>query len=74
METREKQVMNILKRVLGVDNIDETVSQQNCAKWDSIAHLNLIVEIEMQFGISFEPDEIAEITSFQDIVRILEKK
>ena len=73
MKTKEEQALQILKSVLKTDDVDATVSQQNCPQWDSIAHLNIIIELESQFGLSLEPDEIAQITSFQDIMRVLEQ-
>ena len=72
MKTKEEQALQILRTVLKSDNIDATVSQQNCPQWDSIAHLSIIIELESRFGLSLEPDEIAQISSFQDVMRILE--
>ena len=37
-------------------------------------HLNLIVELEAEFGVSFEPEEIGEMQSYQDIIALLKKK
>ena len=37
------------------------------AKWDSLNHLNLIVELEDEFNVSFEPEDIAEMKSL-DII------
>jgi len=31
--------------------------------WDSLRHLNLIIELENEFNISFELEEIAEMKS-----------
>lgn len=63
-----------MKEVFGIEDIDNTCSQKNCEKWDSLAHLNLIVELETEFDVSFEPEEIGEMTSFESIVSQLEKK
>ena len=73
MKVTEEQLLQTLKTVLKTDDIDATVSAENCSRWDSIAHLNLVIELETQFGLSLEPEEIAQITSFQDIMRILNK-
>lgn len=70
----EEKVLEILKNVFELDNVDETCSQTTCEKWDSMAHLNLIVELEAEFGVSFEPDEIGEMQSFNDVIATLNKK
>ena len=70
----EQRVLDVLCRVFKDSSIDETCSQQNCEKWDSMNHLNLIVELELEFGVSFEPEEIAVMRSYQDVLRILKSK
>jgi len=70
----EQKILELMKSVFQTDGIDETCSQQNCEKWDSMNHLNLIVELEMEFGVSFEPEEIAEMRSYGDVVRIVKSK
>lgn len=70
----ENRIFEILKTVLELDQVDETLSSANCEKWDSMAQLNISVEIEAEFGISLEPEEIAEMASYNDIVKILKAK
>lgn len=70
----EEKVLEILKNLFELDTVDETCSQENCEKWDSMGQLNLVVELESVFGISLEPDEINEMNSFAKIIDILKKK
>lgn len=70
----EQRILELMKSVFKTDNLDETCSQQNCEQWDSMNHLNLIVELEMEYGVSFEPEEIAQMRSFDEVVRILKRK
>ncbi|MBQ3881212.1 MAG: acyl carrier protein [Bacteroidales bacterium] len=70
----EEKILEIMKSVFGVDSIDSTCSQENCEQWDSMAQLNLTVELEMEFDITLEPEEIGEMTSFSDVVRIVKSK
>lgn len=70
----EDRIIDVLKRTFNIDNIDRTCSQKTCEKWDSMGQLNLVVELEMEFDISLEPEEIGEMKSFDDIVRILNNK
>lgn len=66
---REK-IKEVLKRVLELDDVNEDISQRSCVQWDSLNHLNLIVELEEVFEVSFEPEDIAEMKSLD----ILEQK
>ena len=42
--------------------------------WDSLRHLNLIVELESEFGVEFDPEEISGMKCFEDIERVLTQK
>ena len=70
----EEKVLEILKNLFELDTVDETCSQTTCEKWDSMGQLNLVVELESEFDVTLEPEEIGEMKSFDDIVRILKAK
>lgn len=70
----EQRILEIMKTVFQTDTVDETCSQQNCKQWDSMNHLNLVVELEMEFGVSFEPEEIAVMRSYDDVVQTVKNK
>lgn len=70
----EEKVLNILKNVFDLENVDATCSQKTCEKWDSMGQLNLIVELESEFGVTFEPEEMEQMKSVSDIIMILSTK
>ena len=70
----EEKVLEILKNLFELDTVDKTCSQETCEKWDSMGQLNLVVELESQFDVTLEPEEIGEMKSFNDIIRILKTK
>lgn len=70
----EEKVLEILKDLFELDTVDETCSQTTCEKWDSMGQLNLVVELESEFDVTLEPEEIGEMKSFDDIIRILKSK
>lgn len=70
----EQRVLDVLRRVLKDSSIDETCSQKNCKAWDSMNHLNLVVELEMEFGVSLEPEEIARMVDYAAVCEILKTK
>ena len=70
----EQKVICILKEVLEDDNVTIKTSRENNSAWDSLRHLNLVVELESEFDYSFEPDEISRMKSVIDIISILSNK
>lgn len=74
LQRMEEQVLAIMKRVFENPSLDTSCSQTNCKKWDSMNHLNLIVELEIEFGVSFEPEEIAQMVNFVAVCEILRAK
>lgn len=70
----EEKIIEIMKGVFNTDAITAATDQHNCDKWDSLHHLNLIVELEDAFDMEFEPEEIAEMKSFEAVKRVIESK
>ena len=70
----EQRILDVLKNTFELDSVDTTCSQETCEKWDSMGQLNLVVELETEFDVSLEPEEIGEMKSYNDIVRILKSK
>lgn len=70
----EEKILEVLKETFELDNVDKTISQQNCEAWDSMGQLNLVADLEDAFDISLEPEEIGEMKCFEDIVRIVNSK
>ena len=67
-------MLEILKNLLELDSVDKTCSQATCEKWDSMGQLYLVIELESEFDVTLEPEDIDEMKSFDDIIRILKKK
>lgn len=70
----KQKVLDILKEVLELDTVDNTCAQNNCDKWDSMAQLNISVELESEFDVSLEPEDIAQLTSVEAIIKVLNNK
>lgn len=70
----EEKVLEILKDLFELDIVDETCSQETCENWDSMGQLNLVVELESEFDVNLEPEEIGEMRCYDDIIRILKTK
>jgi len=70
----KERIQERMKRVFNLDAISDDISQQNCEKWDSMNHLNLIIELEEEFDVSFEPEEIAKMKDFAVIKQMIQQK
>lgn len=68
------KVIKIMKDVLETEDISLNTSQENCENWNSLRHLNLVSELEDEFGVEFEPEEIAEMHSVNSIIEIVKKR
>ncbi|WP_340646694.1 phosphopantetheine-binding protein [Phenylobacterium sp.] len=71
-ETALKQT---LAAVLGVDPdaITEESSSDTLESWDSLRHMNLVLALEEEFGVSIPDEEAANITSYALIKLVLEE-
>jgi len=72
----EEQIKELLVDILNIDpnSVDESTSMDNTASWDSMNHLNICLSIEQEFGITLEIFEIESMTSFYDVVQVVETK
>ena len=50
-----------------------TLKYQDIQEWDSIGHMTLISNLEDQFKISVDTDDIVDFSSFEKGIKILEK-
>jgi len=49
---------------LPADSIDDTLTPQTCAKWDSLNQIHLINGIEEEFGLQMEFEDQMRLLSF----------
>lgn len=61
----EQRVRDVVGAVLGIDpsSVRPDDSPATIAEWDSVRHLQLIVALEEEFGVQFDADEFASLTS-----------
>lgn len=65
---------NVFKTTLGIETVPAGLSQKNCEAWDSVNHLNLILALEAEFGVTFEPEEIAAMQDLETVKKQLAAK
>ena len=71
----EDKIKMIMARVfeMEIEDFPAEINQSTVNNWDSLRHLNLIIELEEAFDKSFEPEEIGEMTSMGKIIDMIKK-
>lgn len=74
MENNQKLV-NSFHEALGINVslIVESLAYQAVPEWDSISHMILISQLEEDFNVSFETDDVIDMSSFAKAKEILTK-
>lgn len=70
-----KKYNDIFCKVLSVNesSLDENFTFKDVPQWDSVAHLSLISELEDEFDVFFESEDILHYGSYENGKKILEK-
>ena len=68
----KEKIVKIMTEVFEIEisQVNDDICQKNTGQWDSLNHLNLIVQIEEELDVSFTPEQIGAMTS---LVKILEE-
>ena len=73
----------IFERVCGIasdlfsvpaEQIKANSSPENVEMWGSVQHLNLVLAIEEKFNVQLSPEEMEQMKTIGDIVKIVEEK
>ena len=74
MYKNQHRIKNIVAHVLKIDadslNLDSGVTRTQA--WDSLKHIEIVVEVEKQFGIRFESDIITRIETVRELIECIE--
>ena len=54
--------------------LKKSTNTKDISNWDSINNLKLIIVLEKEFKIRFDPDEIVEIKNVGELIKSIEKK
>jgi acyl carrier protein len=54
--------------------LTEDLDASRVPLWDSVNHIVLVVEIEMQLGVTLSTDEMAHLSNVGEMVALLESK
>lgn len=66
----EEKIAQILSKILNVDiKVGDDVSAQTIESWDSLKSIEIIMTLEEEFDVSFNPADIPQLKSMESIVR-----
>ena len=73
-ESLTDQVCQIAADIFNVESagLSLETSSTSIESWDSMQHLNLVLALEQEFGVAFEPEEIEAMTTVAAIVEVIE--
>jgi acyl carrier protein len=57
-----------------VAQLESDSSPENIETWDSVHHLNLVLALEQEFNLQFEPEEVDQIGNVGQIVAVISRK
>jgi acyl carrier protein len=56
------------------EQVTPELSTESAETWDSFRHLQLILSIEDEYGVQFDPQNIPELTTVAKVQEALEQK
>jgi acyl carrier protein len=76
MINQEEKLKKIMASVFNVSpgEIDEGCAVGSFKKWDSLAHMNLIVILEQEYDLELSDDDVADMLSYAIIKKIIDEK
>ena len=72
----QNKVAEIVADLFGlpIEQVGPDASPSTIDAWDSFQQLNLVLALEQEFGIQFNPEEIEVMKSVDSIVQLLKGK
>ena len=76
MTTTRARAARTLSLVLGVpmSELDDDSGPDNTVSWDSLSHINLILALESEFGVTLSDEDVTDMLSLGLVVSILDER
>ena len=72
MSNLEKYNQSLIKALsITEDKLEDSLNYQDIPEWDSVGHMSLVAELEDNFGIMMDTDDIIDFNSYQKGKEIL---
>ncbi len=76
MPATETRLEGILREVLELPPEADVraVRRDLEPRWDSLAHVSLVLALESEFGVAIDPSDTLDVTSFETMRQLLEAR
>jgi acyl carrier protein len=70
------QIRTIASDIFGIsaEKITPASTPETIETWDSIQHLSLVLALEEKFGLQLSPEEIEQMKSIGEVIKLVESK
>ena len=71
-----ERLTEVFRYVFNNDSIKltDTMTADDVDEWDSLSHINLIIAIELEFGIEFKQNEIQNFENVGELFQSIKAK
>ena len=74
MSSLEKYNQSFIKALsITEEKLEDSLNYQDIPEWDSVGHMSLVAELEDNFGIMMDTDDIIDFNSYKKGKEILKK-
>ncbi|HLI75807.1 MAG TPA: acyl carrier protein [Acidobacteriaceae bacterium] len=56
------------------EEVTPETSTETAENWDSFRHLQLILSVEGEYGVQFDPGQVPDLTTVEKLQKALEQK
>jgi len=77
MKEIKNRIYEVIKRTFNLPNLpfnEEVLREGMVEGWDSLGHLNLLMELEKEFQIKFSVEDIEKSRSLRELARLVREK
>ena len=76
MQYDEQKLADVFRTIFNIPDLElrDDLTARDVPGWDSFNHVNLVIAIEMEFGVTFTTDEISALQNVGDMKRLLHRK
>jgi acyl carrier protein len=69
----DERLTQIVKDTLGDDDLqlDESTIAADVTGWDSLAHINIMVAVESEFGVMFSSEQLGQFSNLGELQSFL---
>lgn len=69
-----EKLAEIFAKLFDVSDFSEDLSPQNVEKWDSFGHIELVMQLEVAFGVTIPAAEAGKLYSVRGVLDYLKSK